>query len=112
MAHGNSKRFYKHISQTLGEQSLDSFYRLFWIPGMSHCTSGLGHWYFGQGALIGKVTNKVNDTSHNIVLAMIDWVENDVAPDFLIGSDANNTQRTHCRYPYKSHWDGKNYVCH
>ena len=78
---------------------------------MSHCTGGIGHWYFGQGALQGKVTNKVNDTAHNILLSLVDWVENDVAPDVIMGVDANMTERTHCRYPHKSRWNGEEYVC-
>ena len=41
-ASGNSKRLYNVVSQTLGLPNLDSFYRLFLIPGMSHCAGGNG----------------------------------------------------------------------
>ncbi|KAJ7643189.1 Tannase/feruloyl esterase [Mycena rosella] len=89
----NSKR-------TLAMPSLDEFYRLFLIPGMSHCFGGLGAPAFGQGTAPGL--NVVNASSHNILLALVDWVEGGVAPATIIGSGANNTERTHCRYPMES----------
>lgn len=111
MAHGNSRRFYEYVAETLHEKSLDDFYRLFWIPGMAHCVNGEGAWAIGQGTTVGVKTNPINDTSHNVLLALVDWVENDNAPEFIIGVDVNNTQRKHCKYPSKSHWDGDEWIC-
>jgi feruloyl esterase len=104
----NSKRFYDLISKTMRMRTLDSFYRLFMVPGMFHCQRS-GAWAFGQGALDGIRTNAINDTSHNILLALVDWVESEGrnAPENIIGVDIENPdrpQRTHCRYPYRSHW--------
>ncbi|KAJ7662861.1 tannase and feruloyl esterase-domain-containing protein, partial [Mycena rosella] len=96
----NSKRVYDLISQTLTMPSFDDFYRLFLIQGMSHCFGGIGAPAFGQG--ISPGLNIVNTSSHNILLALVDWVEGGVAPATIIGSGANNTERTHCRYPMKS----------
>ncbi|KAJ7090541.1 tannase and feruloyl esterase [Mycena epipterygia] len=105
----NSKRVYDLISTTMSLPSLDDFYRLFLIPGMGHCSGGLGPTAFGQGTFAGS--NIINDTSHNILLALVDWVEHGVAPPTIIGSGANNTHRTFCRYPMVSVFDGEELVC-
>ncbi|KAJ6624194.1 tannase and feruloyl esterase [Mycena sp. CBHHK59/15] len=105
----NSKRVYDLISHTLSLPLLDDFYRLFLIPGMGHCSGGLGPTSFGQGTFPGS--NVVNTSSHNILLALVDWVEGGVAPPTIIGSGANNTMRTHCRYPMRSVFNGSVFVC-
>ncbi|KAF7365638.1 Carboxylic ester hydrolase [Mycena venus] len=104
----NSKRVYDLISQTLS-QPLDDFYRLFLIPGMGHCFGGLGPTLLGQGIVPG--TNAVNDSAHNVLLALVDWVEGGLAPATIIGSDGNGTERTHCRYPMRSVFNGTLFVC-
>ncbi|KAJ6500252.1 tannase and feruloyl esterase-domain-containing protein [Mycena vulgaris] len=105
----NSKRVYDLISHTLALPSLDDFYRLFLIPGMGHCSGALVAPSFGQGTF--RDSHVVNASSHNILLALEDWVEGGVAPDTIIGSGANGTVRTHCRYPMRSVFDGKTFVC-
>jgi len=105
----NSLRFYNLISSTLSLPSLDDFYRLFLIPGMDHCSGGPGAWAFGQG---GSVSNVVNASSHNALLALVDWVEGDEAPDEIIGSvPGNGTARAHCRYPQRSIFNGTAFAC-
>ncbi|KAJ7099778.1 tannase and feruloyl esterase [Mycena epipterygia] len=103
----NSKRVYDLISHTLSLPLLDDFYRLFLIPGMGHCSGGLGPTSFGQSDGL----NLVNDSAHNILLAMIDWVEGGSAPATIIGVDAAKETRTHCRYPMRSVFNGKVFVC-
>jgi feruloyl esterase len=79
---------------------------------MQHCALGPGHWLIGQGTGVGVLSNAVNDTSHNVLLALVDWVENGVAPDTIIGISQNGTARTHCRYPsYESRWNGTDWTC-
>ncbi|KAF8122735.1 tannase and feruloyl esterase [Mycena galopus ATCC 62051] len=102
----NSKRVYDLISHTLSLPLLDDFYRLFLIPGMGHCSGGLGPTSFGQSDGL----NLINDSAHNILLAMVDWVEGGIAPATIIGSDANAT-RTHCRYPMRSVFNGTVFFC-
>jgi len=89
--------------------SLDPFYRLFLVPGMTHCAGEPGAWLFGQ---VWKVTDVVNASSHNVLLAMVDWVEGGVTPDTIIGTGLNGAQRTHCRYPQRSVWNGTAFGCH
>ncbi|KAJ7166555.1 tannase and feruloyl esterase [Mycena crocata] len=109
IASTNSKIMYDRIAHTLSLPILDDFYRLFLIPGMGHCGSGLGANSFGQGSFPGS--NVVNASSHNVLLALVDWVEGGIAPDTIIGSGKNNTERTHCRYPQRSVFDGEAWVC-
>ncbi|KAF8580535.1 tannase and feruloyl esterase [Ramaria rubella] len=105
----NSLRLYNLISSTLALPNLDDFYRLFLIPGMGHCLGGPGAWAIGQN---GSVTNLVNSSSHNVLLALVDWVETDNAPNELIGSaPGTGVQRVHCRYPQKSIFNGKSFEC-
>ncbi|KAJ6571629.1 tannase and feruloyl esterase [Mycena capillaripes] len=107
IASGNSKRMYDLISRTLRMPSLDAFYRLFLVPGMEHCTQGPGAWAFGQRGGSGAL----NVSSHNLLLALVDWVEGGVAPDTITGTAADGATRIHCRYPMRSVWDGSAYGC-
>ncbi|KAJ7112854.1 hypothetical protein C8R43DRAFT_134307 [Mycena crocata] len=86
---------------------LDDFYRLFLVPGMGHCAGGIGATAFGQR----NGLNTVNSSSHNILLAMEDLVEGGIAPDTIIGSGADNSTRTHCRYPMRTAFNGTVFVC-
>lgn len=102
---------YNLISRTLSMANLDSFYRLFLVPGMYHCGNGLGAPWFGQN---GAQSNKVNRTSHNALLALVDWVEGGHAPDTIIGSSDSGhlgESRTHCRYPMRSVRIGRHWLC-
>ena len=66
---------------TIGQ--MNSFYRLFFIPGMHHCSTGSGAWYIGQTAPLDP--DRL-DREHNVLLALVDWVENGQAPDTLVGT--------------------------
>ncbi|KAJ7617366.1 tannase and feruloyl esterase [Roridomyces roridus] len=126
---GNSKRQYSLVSSTMGLSTpeMDSFYRLFLAPGMAHCLDGPGAWDFGQlghaeavtlwqsdleltmglrHAAAGNVHTPVrNDSAHNILLALVDWVEGGMAPETITGTGDDGVERAHCRYPAVSMWD-------
>lgn len=88
--------------------SLDSFYRLFLIPGLEHCFNGVGEINVGQYLH----HYKSNVPKSNVLLALVDWVENAAAPETITGlSDDGTKTRVHCRYPQKSTWNGKEYIC-
>ncbi|KAJ7243166.1 tannase and feruloyl esterase [Mycena haematopus] len=108
IASGNSKRVYNLVARTLSMPSLDEFYRLFLVPGMEHCAKGPGAWAFGQ---LGGTQGARNESSHNLLLALVDWVEGDVAPDTITGTAADGSTRVHCRYPMRSVWNGSAYGC-
>ncbi|KAJ7152646.1 tannase and feruloyl esterase [Mycena crocata] len=92
---------------SLGMPSLDSFYRLFLVPGMGHCEQGPGAASFGQRG----GTDARNTSSHNILLSLVDWVEGGVAPDTITGTAADGATRVHCRYPMRSVWNGEAFGC-
>jgi feruloyl esterase len=88
--------------------NVDDFYRLFFVPGFSHCQGGVGC------------------SDIDWLTALEDWVEKGKAPDRLIGTRAVNylsgwtRKRTRpvCPYPkvakYKgsgSTDDAENFVC-
>ena len=57
----------------------------------SHCLGGPGPFNFGAAIQIDASFTGIGQSStfgasHDAVLALIDWVENGVAPDVLIGS--------------------------
>ncbi|MVO77018.1 tannase/feruloyl esterase family alpha/beta hydrolase [Sphingomonas sp. MAH-20] len=59
------------------------FYRLFMVPGMSHCQGGTGPVDFGQSAAAPAATA---DADHDIREALEHWVEQHVAPVRLLAS--------------------------
>ncbi|KAF8189772.1 hypothetical protein K438DRAFT_1832074 [Mycena galopus ATCC 62051] len=63
----------------------DDFYRLFLVPGMEHCLRGPGAWAFGQHGNAPWHGTR-NDSAHNLLLALVDWVEGGVAPDTITGT--------------------------
>lgn len=91
---------------------MDSFYRLFVVPGMDHCSGGPGTCRFGQGGSSTTAPPPTKeDAQHNILLALVDWVEKGVAPDELVGTDEKGAERVLCRYPGRSVWDGVGWGC-
>ncbi|KAH8725995.1 Tannase/feruloyl esterase [Phaeosphaeriaceae sp. PMI808] len=101
------------VGLTLNE--MHDFYRLFYVPGMGHCSSGRGQWSIGQPILDAPAGAQFNNSQHNILLAMVEWVENDRAPTTIVGTKfvgdnlragVVESQRTHCVYPNVSRWDG------
>ncbi|KAJ7455754.1 tannase and feruloyl esterase-domain-containing protein [Mycena latifolia] len=87
IASTNSKRMYELIAQMLHMRTFDAFYCLFLVPGMGYCHGGAGGVAFGQGIFAGS--NAVNTSSHNALLALVDWAERGTAPDEIIGSPAD-----------------------
>jgi len=102
---GNAKALYNLISRTLNMPTLDSFYRLFLVPGMGHCTFGPGASDFGQHYVTRGPVSTRDRPSHNILLALVEWVEKGKAPDVVIGTTHAGAERKHCRYPWRSIWD-------
>lgn len=104
-----SMRYYIHVADTMGldNTGMDDFLRFFRISGAGHCAVGDGAWMFGQS----EATRAASD---NIIWDLVDWVENDNAPDTLNGTKFVNDdpasgiefERPHCRYPYRTTYDG------
>ncbi|OJJ35961.1 hypothetical protein ASPWEDRAFT_156253 [Aspergillus wentii DTO 134E9] len=109
----NSPRYYKHVSQTMGlaPEELDDFYRFFRISGMQHCSGGPGASVIGNGGFSPAASL---DPEENVLMAMVRWVEEGIAPDYIIGTAwVNQTQsngvdykRRHCRWPSRNVYQG------
>ncbi|GAA5838204.1 hypothetical protein JCM9279_004155 [Rhodotorula babjevae] len=112
--------YYEQVRKALGfPENLHDSYRMFTMPGMGHCRGGPGAFNFGgpgqrQVSLGGGSTGSRFDAKHDMVLAMIDWVEKGIAPDVIIGAkyigdDKRNgtlLERPHCVYPKQATYTG------
>ncbi|WAO85354.1 Carboxylic ester hydrolase [Fusarium falciforme] len=80
---GISETYYEHVSRSMqsSPKELDEFYRFFRIGGMNHCALGSGAWNFGQS---GPTTYM--DADHNVLAAIVRWVEQGIAPEALTGT--------------------------
>ncbi|KAF2741368.1 tannase and feruloyl esterase, partial [Polyplosphaeria fusca] len=110
----DTERWYNYMSAQMGATSkdLDTFMRFFRIPGMGHCSGGVGAWQVGQNRAGAQGTPYEPKT--NALAALVNWVETDTAPDTLLGTKfVNDTitngvalSRRHCRYPLLSTYVG------
>ncbi|THU92729.1 tannase and feruloyl esterase [Dendrothele bispora CBS 962.96] len=107
---GISKITYDRVATNLSLSSLDDFYRLFLISGMGHCTGGGDTTAYLIGNA-GLSTIGVNDTEHSVLLAIVHWVESGVAPEVILGTTPNGTERAHCRYGQRSALVDNIWVC-
>jgi hypothetical protein len=84
--------YYESALRTMGEKETKEFYRLFLIPGMFHCSGGVG---------CGTV---------DWLTPLVDWVEKGTAPAKLIGArvERGETKRTRplCPYPEVARYKG------
>ncbi len=94
--------------------SIESFYRLFMVPGMQHCAGGQGATGFGNGDIPAGVSD---DAEHDIVMALDRWVTSGIAPDRIIATGALGADpkagikgtpltRTLCPFPAVAHYNG------
>jgi feruloyl esterase len=93
--------------------TIDDYYRLFAVGGMTHCRGGEGANSFGNQGL--GYAAPYSDSTRNILMAMVDWVEKDVAPERLVATKFNgdypplgvNFTRPICKFPMNVVWDGQ-----
>ncbi|TCD66433.1 hypothetical protein EIP91_001369 [Steccherinum ochraceum] len=107
----------------------DDFYRLFTVPGMEHCNSSLGGFgpiaFGGDNQAAAGMPPAKLDAQHDVLSALVNWVEGGVAPEQLIGTGyVNNSvangiqlQRPLCKYPAMSRYksgdpnEASSFVC-
>ena len=128
----SSTRYYRNTQQFY-ESDISSWFRYFRVPGMQHCFNSAAEmattvapWYFGGPGIAGagnRTTTFVadarfNNSDHDALLALVDWVEQTRPVDKLIaaafqpGSWDDKTfqvkrQRPICPHPQMPKWDGK-----
>jgi feruloyl esterase len=116
--------YYKRVEQaTGGQQKTESFFRLFMVPGMAHCGGGPGPNLFGGYGPPSPVSPEIRvDPQHDVLSALVQWVERGIAPDYFIASHVTEARidrsRPVCRYPKVACWtgsgstdDAKNFTC-
>jgi hypothetical protein len=93
-------------------KSIEDFYRLFMVPGLAHCSGGVGPVHFGNDADFGAPPIPNTDSERDVFAALERWVEYGIAPDRLIGSgpsplDPTKTlTRPLCPYPQQAEYKG------
>ncbi|KAK5798080.1 hypothetical protein VI817_004371 [Penicillium citrinum] len=107
----NSKWYYSRVAKemNMAPSDLDEFYRFFTISGMGHCGAGDGAYGIGQGFR----SYDGNHPENNVLMAMVKWVEEGVAPETVRGAKFSNGPgseveyyRKHCRYPRRNVFKG------
>jgi feruloyl esterase len=95
--------YYRRVARHMGGPArAQGFYRLFMVPGMTHCQGGLGPDSFGQSMASPPLRP---DAAHDIRLALEAWVERGVAPDSLVavrwrdGDPAHGVAATRILHP-------------
>ncbi len=108
----NSVNYYESVVHSMGETGVDSFLRLYMMPGIQHCSGGPGPEPFGPLASLRMAAQ--NDDQHSFQLALEDWVEKGDAPSSIVatkfvgGDPANKVQMTRplCPYPQAAQYKG------
>ena len=108
----NTIAYYQSVKKQMGDQSADSFIRLYMVPGVEHCTGGPGADAFGQ---LGAPTAK--GTKYGIFDALQDWVEKGTpattvfATKYASGKKTVLMTRPLCPYPKVAKYNGSGDTC-
>ncbi len=120
-----SPQWYETVARTMGGlRRTQEFYRLFMVPGMTHCYFGPGATSFGG---VGQQIPPVRDAAHDVQTALEAWVEHGIAPDGLIATKYTDDKaatrsvlltRKLCVYPAVAQYSGTgapnnsaNFIC-
>jgi tannase/feruloyl esterase len=117
----NTINYFQSVVAKMGQRDVNSFMRLYMVPGMQHCSGGPGPSSFG--AFVSAATS---DAQHDMSLALERWVEEGVAPEQIIASKRQGVDpktapartRPLCPYPQVARYKGSgstddaaNFVC-
>jgi Tannase and feruloyl esterase len=87
-----SPQYYEHVAKANGGlDKTQEFYRLFMVPGMTHCGGGIGASNFGG---VGQQIPPVRDAAHDLQTAMENWVERGTPPTQFVGTKFTDNQAT------------------
>ncbi|MBZ5605774.1 MAG: tannase/feruloyl esterase family alpha/beta hydrolase [Acidobacteriia bacterium] len=103
----NGINYYENVLKN--DKTANSYYRVFLVPGLYHCSGGPGVTAFG-----GSVPSPVVDADHDMVSAAVQWVEQKKAPEKIIGTKFVDNkpagtiqlQRPLCAYPLVARYKG------
>ena len=77
------EEFYEGIGRG---QDVENFYRLFMVPGMGHCSGGVGAWVLDAAGQNGVLPKQQDDASHSMLWSLVKWVEEGRAPESVVGT--------------------------
>ncbi len=108
-----SPQYYEQVAKANGGlEKTQEFYRLFMVPGLAHCSGGIGASNFGG---VGQQLPPVRDAAHDLVTALENWVERGVPPAQFIGTKFTDNEpatrtvkftRPICLYPAVPRYKG------
>jgi Tannase and feruloyl esterase len=108
-----SPQYYEELVKANGGlEQTQGFYRLFMVPGLNHCSGGIGASNFGG---VGQQIPPVRDAAHDLQTALENWVERGTAPTQFIGTKFADNQaatravqytRPVCLYPTVARYKG------
>ena len=111
----------EHVRDIMSAQgvNVNDFYCLFLVPGMHHCYfSKTAPWYIAGANEVPHMCGAdysvpgYEDAQHDVLLALVQWVEHGMAPDSLIATrfrqdDVDHgveRQRPLCDYPAQARY--------
>jgi feruloyl esterase len=104
----NTVNYYDSVVAKMGQSDVDSFVRLYMVPGMQHCDDGPGATSFGQ---VGQLV--ADDPQRSVDGALEQWVEKGSAPATIIARKYDGDDRQHpkmtrplCTYPQSAKYKG------
>jgi feruloyl esterase len=100
--------YYERLTALQGSrEEAETFFRLFLVPGMGHCSGGTGTTNFGNP----NAPSPIVDPDHDLLSALDRWVETGMAPERIIASKivdrALVRTRPLCAYPRKAVYRGQ-----
>ena len=113
---GDAIDYYSQVEKRLGgESTVQSFFRLFMVPGMSHCNGGDGYQVAGGARGVddpdGVPHWEPPDPEHDMLSALDRWVSQGAAPASIVAfhTTGKSIDRTIpvCPYPQRAVWNGK-----
>ncbi|HVN20623.1 MAG TPA: tannase/feruloyl esterase family alpha/beta hydrolase [Dongiaceae bacterium] len=104
----NTINYYESVLKKMGQKNVDSFVRVYMVPGVQHCGGGPG-----PDSLGAIVEPDVTDPHKSMDLAVEQWVEKGTAPGTIITSKFEGEDHTHakmtrplCPYPQAAKYKG------
>ncbi|RSL80796.1 hypothetical protein CEP51_006286 [Fusarium floridanum] len=95
----NSIEYYHKSCDIIGSDEIDDFHRLFLVPGQDHCIAASG--------VVGSANPPIPTVEEWLDL-LVNWVEEDKAPDHIIAHSVDNTvTKPICKYPRLAKYKGR-----